>query len=320
VDGAGGEPGHPGLTATYSYGYFSEGIYGEDNYPADAIGCGVRIPGEEVVGGVFPDDASVHEIVPAAIATALRFPVTAATPYSAHFRKSTLGRAVTVARLGFYGRMRGAVLSNDQAAFEAAQRELLVDLARVSHHTRRLDIPMRNAMNAAMRSMPQYAGRFTPPDIPMPPVEPEPWSFRVVVRRLGRAPRRRQPLRRAKVARFYGYARELPAHRRQQLRRQRRLGPRQARARRRRAPRPVGIGRARAHARAHGRARARGRARAQTRQASHVVRRGGRRHDGAQAQGGAHGARPRDDGPQGGPEGTPHGGPRLLDSQGKRPC
>lgn len=28
-----------------------------------------------------------------------------------------------------------------------------------------------------MRSMPQYAGRFTPPDIPMPPVEPEPWSF-----------------------------------------------------------------------------------------------------------------------------------------------
>ena len=155
----------------------------------------------------IPSDArdKLQAVVPAATAAKLGLRVTAGTPYEAHHRHSTLGREKTVARLEAYLRMDAAIKAKDQEAFDAAQREVLADLASVAHERYKIDSAMRrgiytSAQKDALRQELAAAGVFLPPAPPaqgpddyvgkgikipagngFPEVEipaaPEPWNF-----------------------------------------------------------------------------------------------------------------------------------------------
>ena len=210
VDGAGGEDAQRFLTGTYQFGYFSTYQSGDDLAAFDGTGCGLKIKDEDMVEGVrlnIPSDArdKLQAVVPAATAAKLGLRVTAGTPYEAHHRHSTLGREKTVARLEAYLRMDAAIKAKDQEAFDAAQREVLADLASVAHERYKIDSAMRrgiytSAQKDALRQELAAAGVFLPPAPPaqgpddyvgkgikipagngFPAVEipaaPEPWNF-----------------------------------------------------------------------------------------------------------------------------------------------
>ena len=211
VDGAGGEDAQRFLTGTYQFGYYSTSEDGDDLAAILANpGCGVKIKDEDMVEGVrlnIPSDArdKLQAVVPAATAAKLGLRVTAGTPYEAHHRHSTLGREKTVARIEAYLRMDAAIKAKDQEAFDAAQKEVLADLASVAHERYKIDSAMRrgiytSAQKDALRQELAAAGVFLPPAPPaqgpddyvgvgikipagngFPAVEipaaPEPWNF-----------------------------------------------------------------------------------------------------------------------------------------------
>ena len=211
VDGAGGEDVQRFVTGTYQFGYYSTSEDGDDLAAILAQpGCGVKIKDEDMVEGVrlsIPADArgKLQAVISAATAAKLGLRVTAGTPYEAHHRHSTLGREKTVARLEAYLRMDAAIKAKDQEAFDAAQREVLADLASVAHERYKIDSAMRrgiytSAQKDALRQELAAAGVFLPPAPPaqgpddyvgkgikipagngFPEVEipaaPEPWNF-----------------------------------------------------------------------------------------------------------------------------------------------
>ena len=177
VDGAGGEDVQRFVTGTYQFGYYSTSEDGDDLAAILAQpGCGVKIKDEDMVEGVrlnIPSDArdKLQAVVPAATAAKLGLRVTAGTPYKAHHRHSTLGREKTVARLEAYLRMDAAVKASDQEAFDAAQKEVLADLASVAHERYKIDSAMRrgiytSAQKDALRQELAAAGVFLPPAPP----------------------------------------------------------------------------------------------------------------------------------------------------------
>ena len=212
VDGAGGEDAQRFLTGTYQFGYFSTYQSGDDLAAFDGTGCGLKIKDEDMGEGVrlsIPADArdKLQAVIPAATAAKLGLRVTAGTPYKAHHRQSTLGREKTVARIEAYLRMDAAIKAKDQEAFDAAQKEVLADLASVAHERYKIDSAMRrgiytSAQKDALRQELAAAGVFLPPAPPAPaqapddyvgvgikipagngwpaveiPAAPEPWNF-----------------------------------------------------------------------------------------------------------------------------------------------
>ena len=210
VDGAGGEDAQRFLTGTYQFGYFSTYQSGDDLAAFDGTGCGLKIKDEDMGEGVrlsIPADArdKLQAVIPAATAAKLGLRVTAGTPYQAHHRQSTLGRAKTIQRIENYLAMDAAIKKGDQEAFDAAQREVLNDLASVAHERYKIDSAMRrgiytSAQKDALRQELAAAGVFLPPAPPaqgpddyvgkgikipagngFPAVEipaaPEPWNF-----------------------------------------------------------------------------------------------------------------------------------------------
>ena len=210
VDGAGGEDAQRFLAGTYQFGYFSTYQSGDDLAAFDGTGCGLKIKDEDMGEGVrlsIPADArdKLQAVIPAATAAKLGLRVTAGTPYQAHHRQSTLGRAKTIQRIEAYLRMDAAIKAKDQEAFDAAQREVLADMANVAHERYKIDSAMRrgiytSAQKDALRQELAAAGVFLPPAPPaqgpddyvgkgikipagngFPEVEipaaPEPWNF-----------------------------------------------------------------------------------------------------------------------------------------------
>ena len=176
VDGAGGEDAQRFLTGTYQFGYFSTYQSGDDLAAFDGTGCGLKIKDEDMGEGVrlsIPADArdKLQAVIPAATAAKLGFRVTAGTPYKAHHRQSTLGREKTIQRIENYLRMDAAIKAKDQEAFDAAQREVLADLASVAHERYKIDSAMRrgiytSAQKDALRQELAAAGVFLPPAPP----------------------------------------------------------------------------------------------------------------------------------------------------------
>ena len=173
VDGAGGEDAQRFLTGTYQFGYFSTYQSGDDLAAFDGTGCGLKIKDEDMGEGVrlsIPADArdKLQAVIPAATAAKLGLRVTAGTPYKAHHRQSTLGRAKTIQRIENYLRMDAAIKAKDQDAFDAAQRDVLADLAIVAHERYKIDSAMRRgiytqAQKDALRQELAAAGVFLPP-------------------------------------------------------------------------------------------------------------------------------------------------------------
>lgn len=204
MDGAGGEDAQRHLTGTFQFGYFS-GYASDDELAAyNGTGCGLKIKDEDMVEGLrlsIPADArdKLQAVLPAATAAKLGLRVAAGTAYQAHHRQSTLGRARTVARLEAYLRMDAAVAAGDKEAFDAAQRELIEDMAVVAHERYKTDALMRRGIYSpaqieairqelaaagvdldAPRSPPAAGLSSAPPPPPAQPLIPdesEPWNF-----------------------------------------------------------------------------------------------------------------------------------------------
>ena len=176
VDGAGGEDTQHFLTGTYQFGYFSTYQSGDDLAASSPTGLRCQDQGRGHGRGVrlnIPSDArdKLQAVIPAATAAKLGLRVTAGTPYKAHHRQSTLGRDKTIQRIEAYLRMDAAIKAKDQEAFDAAQKEVLADLASVAHERYKIDSAMRrgiytSAQKDALRQELAAAGVFLPPAPP----------------------------------------------------------------------------------------------------------------------------------------------------------